>query len=64
MRTKTRRRQRSRFRNRKQSGGVAMEAMMTQFIAGATRIAPVAFALGYKMYKGRNKTRRVQMRRK
>ncbi len=61
MRRKTRRRGSC----RKQRGGVAMEAMMTQFIAGATRIAPVAFALGYKMYKGRSsKTRRVQTRRK
>jgi hypothetical protein len=36
--------------------------MMTQFVAGATRIAPVAFAMGYKMYKGRSKTRRFQQR--
>ncbi len=42
----------------RQRGGVALEAMMTQFVAGAARVAPVAFALGYKMYKGRNKTRR------
>jgi hypothetical protein len=45
---------------RSQKGGVALEAMMTQFVAGASRVAPVAVALGYKMYKGsrRNKTRR------
>jgi hypothetical protein len=47
-----------------QRGGAAIEMMMTQFIAGATRIAPVAFAMGYKMYKSRGKTRRVKMRRK
>ena len=49
---------RTRTRKRRQHGGVALEAMMTQFVAGAARVAPVAFALGYKMYKGRNKTRR------
>ena len=47
-----------------QRGGAAIEMMMSQFVAGATRIAPVAFALGYKMYKGRSKTRRVKLRRK
>ena len=63
MRTKTRRRHSSRKQkpNLLQKGGAAIEALMTQFVAGAARIAPVAFALGYKMYKG---TRRVKNRRK
>ncbi len=57
-------RRRGRGRGLLQRGGAAIEMMMSQFVAGATRIAPVAFALGYKMYKGRSKTRRVKLRRK
>ena len=62
---KTRRQRRQRQRADKQRGGAAIELMMTQFVAGATRIAPVAFAMGYKMYKNRSrKTRRVKSRSK
>ena len=60
-----RQRQRQRQPADKQRGGAAVELMMTQFVAGATRIAPVAFAMGYKMYKNRSrKTRRVKSRSK
>jgi hypothetical protein len=64
MRAKTGTRKLGRRRGLLQRGGAAIEMMMSQFVAGATRIAPVAFALGYKMYKGRSKTRRVKLRRK
>jgi hypothetical protein len=60
-----RRQRRQRQRSDNQRGGAAIELMMTQFVAGATRIAPVAFAMGYKMYKNRSrKTRRVKSRSK
>lgn len=69
MRVKTRKRQQCTRKSKRkpgllQRGGAAIEMMMTQFVAGATRIAPVAFAMGYKMYKDRGRTRRVKKRSK
>ncbi len=54
----------TRKRANKQTGGFAVPAgIIGQFVAGASRLVPVAVALGYKMFRNSRRTATRKIRR-